>query len=170
MRTIEVIANPYIALDKDGIPQGVVGAGMPGIFIGAQVDLVASKKSGKIRFYFPETVHRNEKGERLAPTLARKVVFTTEIVTAVQAGELLVTNVADAKTCGLTEKEFLPADKALEKEAAKALAYYQSVKGKDAKLGDIPRKAMEEPEAPTANAEKPFVQLTDNVRLAKKEG
>lgn len=159
MRTIEVIPNPFIALDKDGVPQGVVSAGMPGVFIGARIDLVASRKTGKTRFYFP-------KGKDGA-VIARKVVLSAEIVTAVQAGELLVAKVEDALLCGLTEKEFLAPEKILEAEEKKALAYWQSLRGKDAKLGAIPHEAEEEAPGEEAPARKASEQITPTVKMTK---
>lgn len=161
MKTITVIPNPYIALDKDGVPQGVVGAGMPGVFVGAQIDIVASRASGKNRYFYPP----NRDG-----SLTRKVVFSAEVAHAVAAGELLAATAADAALCGITEKEYLEPKRALEAEAEKALAYYRSVKGKDAKLADVPREATPEP-AEGLPAETASVQLTPNLKMKKeKEG
>lgn len=160
MKVIEVIPNPYIALDKDGIPQGVVGAGMPGVFIGAQQDLIASQKTGKMRFYFPP----NRDG-----SFTRKVLMTGTIAQAIHAGELIVTNKEDALACGIGPNDFLGPKEALAAEKTKALAYYQSVKGKDAKVGEIPREAMvlkEGDELPVQTASK---QITPTVKMAKGE-
>jgi len=114
MRTISVIPNPYIALDKDGVPQGTVGAGMPGVFIGASIDLVASRKTGKTRFYYP----KNGDG-----SLTRKVILSSDIVTAVLAGELLAATIEDARVCGVSDEEYLAPEKVLASEREKALAY-----------------------------------------------
>jgi len=159
MKTIEVIPNPYIALDKDGVPQGTVGAGMPGVFIGANVDLVASRKTGKTRFYYP----KNKDG-----SLSRKVLFGAEILTAVLAGELLVVKKEDAFLCGITEKEYLPAEKALEAEREKALAYWCSLKAdKNAAIGEIPREVEEEKEGEEAPAPKASVEVTPGLKMTK---
>lgn len=158
MKVIEVIPNPYIALDKDGIPQGVVGAGVPGIFVGAQIDLIASQQTGKTRVYFPP----NKDG-----TFTRKVIATGAIVQAVLSGELIVTNKADALACGISEKDFLEPEKALAKEKDNALAYYQSVKGKGAKLGDIPRKMTELQEGDELPVQTASKQITPTVKLTK---
>jgi hypothetical protein len=157
MRTIEVVPNPYIALDKDGVPQGVVGAGMPGAFVGAQLDLELANKTGKNRFYFPA----NRDG-----SLTRKVHLTGSIAASVLAGELLAANKADALACGITDKEYLEPAKALDAEKAKAIAYYQSVHGKDAKVQDIPREPamVDSDAAPAPHAVK---QLTPTVKMTK---
>lgn len=161
MKVIEVIPNPYIALDKDGIPQGAVGAGVPGLFIGAQIDLLASQQTGKTRFYFPP----NKDG-----SLTRKVIFSSAILQAVHAGELIVTNKPDALACGLSEKDFLEPEKALAKEKEKALAYYQSVKGKDAKLADVPREPTQIKEGDELPVQTASKQITPTVKLTKSEG
>lgn len=158
MKIIEVIPNPYIAVDKDGVPQGVVSGGAPGVYVGAAVDLVASQKGGKSRFYFPP----NKDG-----TFTRKVMLTGDMLASIQAGELLVTTEEDALLCGIGKKDFLPAEKALEAEKAKALAYYQSVRGKGAKVAEIPRSAttlQEGEELPIQTATK---KVTENLKLAK---
>lgn len=158
MRIIEVAPNPYIALDQDGVPQGVVSAGMPNVYIGAQVDLVATQKTGKHRFFYP--LGRDGKG-------IVKVHMTGDVVTAIHAGELIVVKQADASACGLTAKEFLEVDKALEAERAKALAYYQSARGIDAKVADIPReetRAGAEEVLPVQTSSK---QITPTVKLTK---
>jgi hypothetical protein len=43
MKTARVVANPYAAIDANGVPQGVVGVpGTRGIYVGARIDTVAS--------------------------------------------------------------------------------------------------------------------------------
>jgi len=164
-KIIEVIPNPYIALDKDGVPQGVVGAGMPGIFIGAQLDLVATRLTGKNRFYFP--LDRDGK-------MAKKVHHSSDIVTAVQAGELIAANKESALACGLTDKEYLEPEKALAAEKAKALAYYQALKGgakpdPTAKVADIPREPTPEDPAEPLPVEKVSKELSPNLKMTKTE-
>ena len=165
MKTIEVVPNPYIGLDKDGIPQAVVGAGMPGTFIGAQADLVASQQTGKNRFYYP--LDRDGK-------MTKKVVFSGEIVASVQAGELLAANPKDALACGITAKEYLEPEKALAAEKAKANARWQAlhatVDGKPdttKQVGDIPREATRREENETGPAASAPKQLTPTVKLTK---
>lgn len=156
-KTIEVVPNPYIALDKDGVPQGTVGAGMPGVFVGAAIDLHASRETGKNRFYYPP----NKDG-----SFAKTVLFSAEIVASVLAGELIVTNLADALACGLTTKSFLEPEKALAAEKDKALAYWRSVAGKDAVLGEIPRAPSKDPNGPPP-PEQNEVEVTPGVTLKK---
>ena len=164
MKIIEVIPNPYIALDKDGIPQGVVGAGMPGLFIGAMQDLVASQDTGKQRFYYPLDKNGSPK---------KRVHLSPDIVTAINAGELIVCDPKDAKACGFTAKAFLDPDVALAEEKAKALAYWQALKGdengpdKTATIGDIPRKATVRADGATAPANTASAQITPTVKLTK---
>lgn len=161
---IEVIPNPYIALDKDGVPQGVVPAGAPGLYIGAAVDLVACQKTGKQRFYYP--LDRDGKA-------TKRVHVTSDIVTSVQCGELIVVDAAGAKACGITTKEFLPADKALEAEKAKALAYWQALHGDEkgpntsAKIGDIPREPTKLATGENLPPQTTSKQLTPTVKLTK---
>ena len=160
MRIIEVIPNPYIALDKDGIPQGVVGAGMPGVFIGAQLDLVLSQKTGKNRFYFPP----NRDG-----SFVRKVHLTGDIATAVLEGSLIAANAKDALACGILEKDFLEPEKALAVEKEKALAYYQSMHGKGAKIQDIPREMTKLQEGDDLPVQTASTKLTPTVKMTKQE-
>ncbi len=132
MRTIDVYPNPFIALDADGVPQGTVCVpGSPTSHIGALLDLVATQKSGKERFYFPLG---KKEGKYTVP-------LSGEIAHAVRAGELLAADEKSAAACGITAKEFLPYDKVLAAEKEKALSYLRAVKGPDATLGDIPREA-----------------------------
>lgn len=165
-KIIEVIPNPYIALDKDGVPQGAVGAGMPGIFIGAAVDPHASKMTGKQRFYYP--LDRDGKPEK-------RVHFSADIVTSVQAGELIAANKATARACGISDKEYLEPAAALEAEKKKALAYWQSVNlidGKpdpNAKVGEIPRKPSEPEDGETVPVETAALQITPTLKKMKQE-
>lgn len=166
-KIIEVIPNPYIALDKDGVPQGVVGAGMPGVFIGAMQDLVASQDTGKQRFYYPLD---DKKSAR------RKVLLTAEIVVSILAGELIVCEAVDAKACGFVlgpKSTFLPAEEALANEKIKALAYWQDLKGdengpdKTATIADIPREPTTRESTTTAPTTTKQAQLTPTVKLTK---
>jgi len=157
MKIIEVIPNPYIALDKDGVPQAAVSAGVPGVYIGAQLDGVASRKSGKMRFYYPA----NKVGG-----MERKVKLTADVLTAVLAGELIVANLGDALLCGISKESYLPPEKALAAEKEKALAYYRSVAGPNAALGEIPRKPTaedaDEPPAAGVRVLTAGVSIVDN--------
>lgn len=163
-KIIEVVPNPYIALDHEGVPQGVVSAGMPGVFIGAQQDLHASRATGKMRFYYP--LDREGKA-------TKKVVLSGDVITAVHAGELIAANLPSALACGLTAKEFLEPEKALAAERKKALDYFQalrSVDGKpnlEAKLAEIPRKPTEESDgAPIKTASE---TVAPNLKMTKVE-
>jgi hypothetical protein len=161
MRTISVIPNPYIALDKDGVPQGTVGAGMPGVFIGASIDLVASRKTGKTRFYYP----KNGDG-----SLTRKVILSSDIVTAVLAGELLAATIEDARVCGVSDEEYLAPEKVLASEREKALAYWRSLKGASAEIGEIPREETPEKEGEETPALKAAEEVTPGVKMTKPGG
>ncbi len=165
MKIIEVIPNPYIALDKDGVPQGVVGAGAPGLYVGAELDLVATQKTGKMRFFYPLDK---------AGSFKKKVHLTADIGVSIRAGELIVCDRAVAATCGITAKEFLEPEEALAAERVKALKYWQALHGdekgpnKSVTVADIPRaasvlKAGEVLPAVSPNAN----QLTDVVKLTK---
>ena len=156
MRIIEVIPNPYAGLDKDGVPQAAVGAGMPGAFIGAQIDLVATLATGKNRFYFPP----NRDG-----SLTRKVHLTGDMMTAIHAGDLLVANKADAAAVGLVA--FLEPAAALEAERVKALARWQALRGPDAKLGDIPREATKVKDGEEPPAQPATKQITPTLKMSK---
>lgn len=131
---------------------------MPGIFIGAHLDLVASRATGKQRFYYP--VDKDGK-------LTKRVVFSSDIVASIQAGELLACNKADALLCGITDKEFLEPEKALEVEKEKALDYYRALLGTDAKVADIPREPTPEPEDGKAPPQTAAKQITPTVKLTK---
>lgn len=165
MKVIEVIPNPYIALDKDGVPQGAVSAGMPGVYVGAQVDIVATRKTGKMRFFFPggsENVERAKTQKIVGGMLAVKVAFTADMVASVRAGELLAVTKESAALCGISEKEYLEPEAVLASEAEKALAYLKSAKGDAAKLGEIPHKATPED---ASLASSTSVQLTPTTKL-----
>lgn len=138
LRTIDVYANPYAAVDADGVPQAVVQ--MPGTrnYIGAFIDHVATRTVGKQRFYFT--------GEKTT------VPFTAEIAKAVLEGSLIVADKEHSRMCGLAGFEEAPAR--LEKEKASALAERQARLGKEADLKDPPNKATEaDPNAPAPNAD-----------------
>lgn len=164
MQVIEVIPNPYIALDKDGVPQGVVSAGMAGVYVGAALDLVATRRTGKQRFYYPLDK---------AGSLKKKVHATADIVASVRCGELIAADLAAAKVCGITKADFLDPDKALAAEKAKALAYWQALKGdesgpdKTATIGDIPREPSKEEAGEALPPVTATKQITPSVKLTK---
>lgn len=158
MKIIEVIANPYIALDKDGVPQGVVSAGMPNAYIGAQLDLVGTQKTGKTRFFYP--LGRDGKG-------VAKVAMTSDVATAIHAGELIVVRKADALACGLTDKEFLEPGEALAAEKDKALAYYRSARGPEASVAEIPREPTTLVDSEATPVQTASKQITPTVKLTK---
>lgn len=159
LKTIEVVPNPYIAIDADGVPQGVVGAGAPGAFIGAQLDLVETRRTGKNRFYFPKAKDGS---------LKRTVPFTADIAHAIRVGDLLAADKKTALICGISEKEFKDPEKQLEAERQKAQAYLESLYGKGAaEVKPIPREATQVKEGETLPTETASKQLTASV---KKEG
>lgn len=143
MKKIAVIANPYIAVDKDGVPQGAVSIpGLVGRFIGANIDLTASQKAGRTRLYFPAPNPDPKKKQKGAAGLLEiEVTLDATTIRAVLDGSLLATTKEGAALCGIGEKEYLEPEKALEAEKAKALAYYRSVAGESAELQPIPQTA-----------------------------
>ncbi len=157
MRTIDVFANPYCAVDKDGCPQGTVGyPGMPNSKIGAQADLVASNESGRARFYFP-----------LGKTGGKcRVPYHPDIVTSVQCGELIVASKEDAAICGITT-DFLEPEKALAAEKTKALRLRQAERGSDATLAEIPRQPKDADPAIAPKGDGTSARVSANLTLTK---
>lgn len=156
MKTIQVIANPYSAIDADGVPQGVVG--LPGArlaWVGATLDPVATKTSGKTRFYFPgatknpKRAHEEKEisGLRVVTLDVENTTVRAAVANAVLEGSLIAVDKAEAAQLGIV-KEFLDAAKALDAEKEKALDAFRALRGKDAELEPIPHEATkaEEPE------------------------
>ena len=138
VRTIDVYANPYAALDADGVPQGVVQ--MPGTrnYVGAFLDIVASEKTGKNRFYFT--------GEKVT------VPFTPEVARAVLEGGLIVADAEHARMVGLSPDDFIDAKVQLHKEQERALSELKAMRGDAAKVEAVPSKATERDDStPGAN-------------------
>lgn len=157
MKTIEVYANPYCALDKDGIPQGVMPMpGAPTSYIGAQLDLALTLKTGKQRFYFP--IGRNG-GKFKAP-------LTAEISTAVRDGALIAADKQSAHYCGV-RASYLEPEKALEAEKAKALADRRAQLGPDATVGEVPREPTKFDDEKSAPAPATAAQVSPTVKLTK---
>lgn len=176
MKTIEVIPNPYAAIDADGVPQGVVGLpGARGAWIGAVLDAVASRESGKSRFYFPgANARRNEKsiaGMRVVTLDVDDANVRATIANAILEGSLLAVTKEEAAKVGILN-DFLDAAKALERECERATADFRAMKNdKTAKLADVPHEATPEsiadaeeaPKAPAAGGT--AVKVTANVKL-----
>ena len=149
MKLIEVYANPYIALDADGVPQGVVDMpGSRGHQIGAFLDLALSEKTGKTRYYFPKR--------------SVKVPMSTAISNAVREGALIAADEESARLCGVRD-EYKTFGQALADERAKAVEYWRSLGGKDATVGDVPTEACKDD--PTAETNPGLVRLTPTVAL-----
>lgn len=134
MKELKVVANPYCAVDADGVPQGV--AGLPGTndaYIGARLDDVPSRKTGKRRFYFPAAKDGSVK-------VVTVQVTTTDVlatmVRAIQAGSVIAADEATAKLASV--KEFLPVESALARQEARALDAYRAYHGKEAVLKPVP--------------------------------
>lgn len=166
MKTIDVIPNPYSAIDADGVPQGVVGLpGAIGAWIGAALDPVASRKTGKNRFYFPgPNTKRDEKGVAGLRVVTLKVANSAVLATvanAVREGSLIVVGKDDARKLGFSDKEFLEPEKALEREKQRA----QELAGKDAKLADVPHEATPEDEDADENPTPGEVRVARNLKL-----
>lgn len=168
MKIAKVVANPYAALaidasDSDavvGIPQGVVG--MPAarnVWLGARLDGVKSARTGKNHFYFPL-----DKGSRRVVEIdVSDSNVRTHIARAILDGSLIAADAKTAKMVGLSDKETLPAEKALEAEKAKALDELRVRYGSAATLAEVPTEGERSPgeEQPTPSAKK----LTANLRI-----
>lgn len=170
MKIAKVVANPYAALaidasDEDaivGIPQGVVG--MPAarnVWLGARLDGVKSARTGKNHFYFPLDRHGKRRVIEIDVSDAN---VRTHIARAILDGSLIAADPKTAKLVGLSEKETLEVEKALEAEKAKALEELQARYGKSATLDKVPVEAegddeQKEPAAPAAK------KLTANLRI-----
>lgn len=155
MKVIEVFANPYIAVDKDGIPQGVVGTpGARGSYVGAHLDLVLSAKTGKTRFYFPPG--------------AVRVPLDPAICNAVLEGSLIAADKTSAHLCGVRD-DFHEPEQALADEQAKALEYFRALNGADAVLKDVPTEATPLPADPAATSQ-PAVRISPTLTLRSGEG
>lgn len=180
--TIEVIPNPYAALDADGVPQGVVGMpGVRGMWIGAALDVAGSEKAGKSRFYFPKP---NEKpatdrpadkacaGFRIVTLDVSHAAVRSAIANAILEGSLIAVTKEGAASVGLVQ-EFVEPETALENEKAKALAQlHAETLDESLELGEVPREATlfphEEAEEEAAAAQKKparGVRLTSTVTL-----
>lgn len=170
MKKIAVIANPYIAVDKDGVPQGVVSIpGIIGRFIGANIDLKASEKAGRTRVYFPAP--NEKKGEKgAAGLLALEFTLDATVLNAVRSGSLIATTKEGAGLCGISDKEYLEPEAALAAERKKALEYYRAIAGKSAELQPIPQVATPaettaDDAAPATATDRTKVRLTETLTL-----
>lgn len=166
MKVAKVIANPYCALDADGVPQGVVGMpGAAGIYIGAMPDAVASEKSGKKRFYFP----RNRDGSRRVVTVpVEHAAVRADIARAVNDGSLLAADAETARCFGISE--FVEPEKILAIERANALESFRVLRGKDAAFRDVPEAPTpydfdDEPKAPVEPAKAGRVRLGPSIEV-----
>ena len=148
MKTARVVANPYAAIDANGVPQGVVGVpGTRGIYVGARIDTVASEKTGKQRFYFPPA---KDGGPRIVEINVTSAYARSYVASCILEGGLIAVDEATATAVGISPKTYLPVDKALEAERVKALETYRVVVGKDAVLQPIPTEETASEDAPSA--------------------
>jgi hypothetical protein len=183
MKIAKVVANPFAALAmqpsrdgdaKVGVPQGVVGLpGARGIWIGARLDGTKSARTGKNHFYFP----LSKDGKR------REIDINVDdanvrgmIANAILDGSLIAADKHTAKIVGISDESFLPVEKALEAERAKALDALQAAHGPEAKLAEVPTEEETAEEAeklpPTvakARAAK-GVTVSPNLNLVTDEG
>lgn len=169
MKTIKVIPNPYCAVDADGVPQGVVGLpGVRGAWIGAAIDVVASRETGKSRFYFPAG-----NAKRSEETIAKMRVVTLNvadanvratIANAILDGSLIVVSKDEAAKVGIVKEFLAPAD-ALEVERKRALEAFRAIKGPKAELAEIPHEAK--PEPVSADEDEAAATPTEGERLTK---
>lgn len=150
MKIARVVANPYAAVDADGVPQGVVGVpGTRGIYVGARIDSVASQKTGKQRFYFPPA---KDGGLRIVELNVSSAYARSYVASCILEGGLIAVDEATATAVGISPKNFLPADRALEVERVRALELYRVVYGKDAVLQPIPTEQAPAEETPSEDA------------------
>lgn len=148
MKIARVVANPYAAIDANGVPQGVVGVpGTRGIYVGARTDTVASQKTGKQRFYFPPA---KDGGLRVRELDVTSAYARSYVANCILEGGLIAVDEATATAVGISSKTYLPVDKALEAERLKALEAYRVVYGKDAVLQPIPTEETTSEDVPSA--------------------
>jgi len=164
MKTIQVIPNPYSAIDADGVPQGVVGfPGLRGVWIGAALDTVASKKSGKTRFYFPAGNDRRKEttiaGMRVVTLNVSDANVRSTVAKAVLEGSLIVVTKADAAKLGIVSA-YLEADKALDAEKARAQRKFRARHGDSVELGAIPHEPTPDEETDDEVTPTPAVPAT----------
>lgn len=165
MKTIEVIPNPYAAIDAEGVPQGVVGLpGAPGAWIGAALDPVATRETGKNRFYFPgPNTKREEKGVAGMRVVTLKVANSAVLGTvanAIREGSLIVTSLEHAKKLGFSDKEFLEPEQALEREKKRAAGLLPE----GVELADVPHEATPDPDG-EEKSQTPEVRVAKNVKF-----
>lgn len=152
MKIAKVVANPYAVLaidasDEDaivGIPQGAVG--MPAarnVWIGARLDGVKSARTGKNHFYFP--LDRQGK-RRVIEIDVSDANVRAHIARAILDGSLIAADAKTAKMVGLSEKETLPAEKALEVEKAKALDEIKVRYGSGVSFAEVPTEGEKSPD------------------------
>lgn len=147
MKVARVVANPYAAIDANGVPQGVVGVpGTRGIYIGARIDTVASEKTGKQRFYFPPA---KDGGPRVVEIPVSSAYARAYVASAILEGGLLAVDEATAFAVGITPKSYLPVDKVLEAERVKALELFRAAYGKEAVLQPVPTEETASEDAPS---------------------
>lgn len=151
MKIAKVIANPYCALDAQGIPQGVVPLpGAAGIWIGARLDLVASNRTGKNRFYFPPA---KDGGPRIVDVPVEDASARACIARAIKDGALLAADPLTAQLVGIPERKYKAIPAALEQQRLRALDTFQALRGKDAELGEVPEEATASDEELAREAE-----------------
>jgi hypothetical protein len=164
MKELKVVANPYCAVDATGVPQGV--AGLPGsldAYIGARLDAVASRLTGKRRFYFPAN---KDGGLKVVTIQVDSTDTLATVVRAIQCGAVIAADEASAALASV--KDFMPPEKALVRERERAQAAYRAYHGKGAKLDDPPTEPTEEPKDESGEPAKPSRdpnQLTSTIRL-----
>lgn len=168
MKIAKVVANPFCAVDANGVPQGVAQVpGAPGVYIGARLDQVACERMGKKRFYFPRA---KDGGPRVVEIEVSNAMVRADVARLVNDGALVAVDEETARCFGITS-DFLPLEAVLKAEEAKALALYQGLKGKDAKLAPVP---VEPESAPESDDVKPpaqkGIQLGGGVSLHPYEG
>lgn len=150
--TVKVVPNPYHAIDHEGTPQCVVGLPGARAYIGATLDLIASAKTGKSKFFYPDF-----------PSRTYEVPLSADISTAVRDGSLLAADLKSAKLCGLSEKEFKAVDAILADEKARtAKSHKACFEGRDdaPTIADVPtEQSKPEPGEPETSA-KPRVVLS----------
>ena len=134
MKTIKVMANPYCAIDAQGVPQGVCGVpGARGVWIGAMLDQGATALTGKSRFYFPRN---RDGGHRVVELDVTNSIVRGAIASALREGSILPADADAAAVAGLDFTSASPDELLL---AAGVVAEARlTTQGQDVELKPIP--------------------------------
>jgi len=117
VRMIKVVPNPYSALDADGRAQGVVSIeGHPDRYVGANLDVEESKKTGKLIF----KIASDPVDVPASPYYLRRL----------QTRELLPGDAETAKYAGYEDKTFEGAETVLAREKDRTSSTFEDANGR----------------------------------------